>query len=353
MDGILASSPAGALIEETALRWVKQARELPATAEGTLVTGATMANFTCLAAARQRVLADAGWDTEEKGLFGAPAIDVIVGEEGHATIFKVLSLLGIGRNQVIRVPADDQGRMRVDALPPISKPTILCIQVGNVNSGAFDPAAEIIAQAHKAGAWVHVDGAFGLWARASKALAPLAEGLEAANSWATDAHKWLNVPYDCGVAIVREPDDLRSAMSISGAYLLTSGQRDQIDYSPDSSRRARAVDIWAALKSLGRSGLAEMIDRNCRQAVRIANRLRQNNVEILNDVVLNQVVVAFGDADRTNRVIKAVQADGTCWAGATVWKNRDAMRISVSGWATTDADIEKSLDAILKAHREA
>jgi len=347
------SSPAVALIEETALRWVKQALELPATAEGTLVTGATMANFTCLAAARQRVLADAGWDTEEKGLFGAPAIDVIVGEEGHATIFKVLSLLGIGRNQVIRVPADDQGRMRVDALPPISKPTILCIQVGNVNSGAFDPAAEIIAQAHKAGAWVHVDGAFGLWARASKALAPLAEGLEAANSWATDAHKWLNVPYDCGVAIVREPDDLRSAMSISGAYLLTSGQRDQIDYSPDSSRRARAVDIWAALKSLGRSGLAEMIDRNCRQAVRIANRLRQNNVEILNDVVLNQVVVAFGDADRTNRVIKAVQADGTCWAGATVWKNRDAMRISVSGWATTDADIEKSLDAILKAHREA
>ena len=347
------SSPAVALIEETALRWVKQALELPATAEGTLVTGATMANFTCLAAARQRVLADAGWDTEVKGLFGAPAIDVIVGEEGHATIFKVLSLLGIGRNQVIRVPADDQGRMRVDALPPISKPTILCIQVGNVNSGAFDPAAEIIAQAHKAGAWVHVDGAFGLWARASKALAPLAEGLEAANSWATDAHKWLNVPYDCGVAIVREPDDLRSAMSISGAYLLTSGQRDQIDYSPDSSRRARAVDIWAALKSLGRSGLAEMIDRNCRQAVRIANRLRQNNVEILNDVVLNQVVVAFGDADRTNRVIKAVQADGTCWAGATVWKNRDAMRISVSGWATTDADIEKSLDAILKAHREA
>jgi len=347
------SSPAVALIEETALRWVKQALELPATAEGTLVTGATMANFTCLAAARQRVLADAGWDAEEKGLFGAPAIEVIVGEEGHATVFKVLSLLGIGRNQVIRVPADDQGRMRVDALPPISKPTILCIQVGNVNSGAFDPAAEIIAQAHKAGAWVHVDGAFGLWARASKALAPLAEGLEAANSWATDAHKWLNVPYDCGVAIVREPDDLRSAMSISGAYLLTSGQRDQIDYSPDSSRRARAVDIWAALKSLGRSGLAEMIDRNCRQAVRIANRLRQNNVEILNDVVLNQVVVAFGDADRTNRVIKAVQADGTCWAGATVWKNRDAMRISVSGWATTDADIEKSLDAILKAHREA
>lgn len=347
------SSPAVALIEETALRWVKQALELPATAEGTLVTGATMANFTCLAAARQRVLADAGWDAEEKGLFGAPAIEVIVGEEGHATIFKVLSLLGIGRNQVIRVPADDQGRMRVDALPPINKPTILCIQVGNVNSGAFDPAAEIIAQAHKAGAWVHVDGAFGLWARASKALAPLAEGLEAANSWATDAHKWLNVPYDCGVAIVREPDDLRSAMSISGAYLLTSGQRDQIDYSPDSSRRARAVDIWAALKSLGRSGLAEMIDRNCRQAVRIANRLRQNNVEILNDVVLNQVVVAFGDADRTNRVIKAVQADGTCWAGATVWKNRDAMRISVSGWATTDADIEKSLDAILKAHREA
>ena len=347
------SSPAIALLEDAALRWVKQALDLPATAEGTLVTGATMANFTCLAAARRRVLADAGWDADEKGLFDAPPIDVIVGDEVHATIFKVLSMLGLGRDRVVRVPVDDQGRMRADALPPIDQPAIVCIQTGNVNSGAFDPAAEIIAHAHKAGAWVHVDGAFGLWARASKTLAPLAAGLEAADSWATDAHKWLNVPYDCGVALVREPDNLRRAMSISGAYLLASGQRDQIDYSPDSSRRARAVDVWASLKSLGRSGLAEMIERNCRQASQLAESLRRANIEILNDVVLNQVVVAFGDADRTNRVIEAVQIDGTCWAGATVWRDRTAMRISVSGWATTDADIERSLEAILKAHREA
>lgn len=348
-----ASSPAVAMIEATALRWVKEALGLPAGAEGTLVTGATMANFTCLAAARQRVLQDAGWDTDAKGLFGAPEITVIVGEEVHATVYKVLSLLGLGRDRVVRVPADDQGRMRADALPEIAGPTIVCIQAGNVNSGAFDPAAEIVARAHEQGAWVHVDGAFGLWARASDTLSTLADGLEDADSWATDAHKWLNVPYDCGVALVREPEDLRRAMSISGAYLLASEQRDQIDYSPDSSRRARAVDVWAALKTLGRSGLADMIERHCRQASALADGLRRHNIEVLNDVVLNQIVVAFGDADRTRRVIEAVQADGTCWAGATNWQNRAALRLSISGWATTDEDIERSFAAILKAHREA
>ena len=347
------SSPAIALIEATALRWVKQALDLPATAEGTFVTGATMANFTCLAAARQRVLADAGWDVDAKGLFGAPEIEVVVGEEVHATIFKVLSMLGLGRDRVTRVPVDDQGRMRADALPPIGKNTIVCIQAGNVNSGSFDPAPEIIAQARKSGAWVHVDGAFGLWARAVPRLASFTDGVDRADSWATDAHKWLNVPYDCGVALVREPDDLRRAMSISGAYLLASEQRDQIDYSPESSRRARAVDVWAALKSLGRTGLSEMIERNCTQAVRLAEGLRRHNIEILNDVVLNQIVVAFGDTERTNRVIEAVQRDGTCWAGATAWRGRTAMRISVSAWATTDKDIERSLEAILQAHRQA
>lgn len=347
------SSPAIALLERTALRWVKQALDLPETAEGTLVTGATMANFTCLAAARQRVLADAGWDVDAKGLFGAPEIEVVVGEEVHATIFKVLSMLGLGRDRVTRVPVDDQGRMRADALPPFDQNTIVCIQAGNVNSGAFDPTPAIIAQARKASAWVHVDGAFGLWARAVPRLNHLAKGLEDADSWATDAHKWLNVPYDCGVALVREPDDLRRAMSISGAYLLASEQRDQIDFSPESSRRARAVDIWAALKYLGRSGLAEMIDANCRQAVRLAEGLRRNNIEILNDVVLNQIVVAFGGTAHTGRVIDAVQRDGTCWAGATQWRGRAAMRISVSSWATTEADIGRSLDAILTAHRNA
>jgi glutamate/tyrosine decarboxylase-like PLP-dependent enzyme len=346
------SSPAISLFEETALRWIKEALVLPATAEGTFVTGATMANFTCLVAARHAVLKKAGWDVESQGLFGAPEINVIVGEEVHATVYKVLSLLGLGRDRVITVPADDQGRMRVDALPAFEGPTIFCIQAGNVNSGAFDPAAAIISHAHDAGAWVHVDGAFGLWARASETLAPLANGFEDADSWATDAHKWLNVPYDSGVAIVREPDALRRAMSINGAYLLASENRDQIDYSPDCSRRARAVDAWAALKSLGRTGLAEMIDRNCAQASRLADGLRGAGIEILNDVVLNQVVVGFGDEERTHEVIRAIQNSGTCWCGGTQWRGRPAMRISVSSWATTDLDIDKSLEAILKANQE-
>ncbi|MGF1610392.1 MAG: pyridoxal phosphate-dependent decarboxylase family protein [Kiloniellales bacterium] len=343
------SSPAVALIEEAALRWVKQALGLPAEAAGALVTGATLANFTCLAAARHRVLAAAGWDVERDGLFGAPAITVIVGEEVHATLYKVLAMLGLGRERVVRVPADAQGRMRAEALPAISGPTILCLQAGNVNSGAFDPAGAIIPRAREAGAWVHVDGAFGLWALASPVQTALARGYEQADSWATDAHKWLNVPYDCGLAIVRDEAALRAAMSISGAYIAPSGQRDAIELTPDSSRRARAVEVWAALKALGAEGLAELVARNCRQARRLAEGLAAAGHEVLNEVVLNQVVVAFGDEARTMAVIAAVQADGTCWCGGTLWQDRAAMRISVSSWATTDADIERSLAAILKA----
>jgi glutamate/tyrosine decarboxylase-like PLP-dependent enzyme len=346
------SSPAIALFEAAALRWLKEALALPASAEGAFVTGATMANFTCLAAARQRVLKDAGWDIDGHGLFGAPEIRVIVGGEVHATIFKVLSLLGLGRDRVLTVPVDDQGRMRPDALPALEGPTIICIQAGNVNSGAFDPATEIIARAKETGAWVHVDGAFGLWARASSLFASFAAGFEEADSWATDAHKWLNVPYDCGVAIVRNPDDLRQAMSISGAYLLASEQRDAIDFGPDSSRRARAVDVWAALKSLGRTGLAELIERNCRQAQYLADKLRSAGIEILNEIVLNQIVAIFGDEGRTNRVIAAVQASGECWCGGTNWRGKAAMRISISSWATTDSDIERSLKAIVKAFKD-
>ncbi len=325
---------------------------MPTTAEGTFVTGATMANFTCLAAARHQVLKKAGWDVESQGLFGAPEINVVVGQEVHATVFKVLSLLGLGRDRVTVVPADDQGRMRSDALPALEGPTIVCIQAGNVNSGAFDPADAIIDHAHKAGAWVHVDGAFGLWARASTTFAALADDLERADSWATDAHKWLNVPYDNGIAIVREPDSLRQAMSISGAYLLASEQRDPIDYSPDSSRRARAVDVWAALKSLGRQGLAALIDRNCHQAQWLAEHLRKSGIDVLNDVVLNQVIVHFGNEKRTQRVVDTIQNSGVCWCGGTTWQNQPAMRISVSSWATTDDDIERSFEAIKAAHEE-
>ena len=347
------SSPAVAAIESTALRWVKELLGLPASAEGALVTGATMANFTCLAAARNAVLGRHGWNVDRQGLFGAPALTVVLGEEAHASIYKVLSMLGLGRDRVTRVAADEQGRMRADRLPSLDGPAIVSIQAGNVNSGAFDPAGEIIRWARGSNAWIHVDGAFGLWALASADHAHLAEAFRSADSWATDAHKWLNVPYDCGIAVVRDADALGRAMSISGAYLPASGNRDAMNLTPDSSRRARAVEIWAALKSLGRSGLSELVSRNCRQARTIAEALRRNGVEILNEVVLNQVVVSFGDDERTRRVTASIQDGGACWCGGTSWRGRAAMRISVSSWATTGEDVERSISAILDAHRSA
>jgi len=345
------SSPAVACIESAVLRWLKEALGLPASAEGALVTGATMANFTCLAAARNWTLRRHGWDVDRQGLFGAPALTVVLGEEAHATIYKVLSILGLGRERVLHVPVDMQGRMRTDRFPAIAGPAIVCLQAGNVNSGAFDPAQELIARAHEHDAWVHVDGAFGLWALASPEQAALARDFVDADSWALDAHKWLNVPYDSGVALVREREALARAMSMSGAYLLPSEHRDAMNFTPDSSRRARAIEIWAAFRSLGRSGLAELVSRNCGQAQRIGAELRKAGVEVLNEVVLNQVVVAFGDDERTRRVIARIQAAGTCWCGGTAWRGRAAMRISVSSWATTAEDVERAIASILEAHR--
>jgi glutamate/tyrosine decarboxylase-like PLP-dependent enzyme len=346
------SSPAVACMESTALRWVKEALGLPATAEGTLVTGATMANFTCLAAARNATLQQHGWDVDRQGLFGAPALTVVLGEEAHATIYKVLSMLGLGRDRILSVPSDDQGRLLPEGLPSIAGPAIVCIQAGNVNSGGFDPAGEVIDWARRHQAWVHVDGAFGLWALASPAHASRTRGYADADSWAMDAHKWLNVPYDSGIALVRDPRALGRAMSISGAYLPgASEHRDAMNLTPDSSRRARAVEVFAALKMLGRPGLAELVDRNCSQARRMAGELKQAGLEILNDIVLNQVVVRFGDDDRTRRVIASIQDTGKCWCGGTTWRGRTAMRISVSSWATTDQDIEIAVGAILEAHR--
>jgi glutamate/tyrosine decarboxylase-like PLP-dependent enzyme len=344
------SSPAIACFEAAALRWLKEALGLPLSAEGALVTGATMASFTCLAAARNWMLQRHGWDADRQGLFGAPALTVVLGEEAHATIYKVLSMLGLGRERVLRVPVDAQGRMRAERMPSVSGPVVLCVQAGNVNSGAFDPAEELIAWAHQHDAWVHVDGAFGLWTLACPREAPQARGFVGADSWAMDAHKWLNVPYDSGIALVREREALAGAMSMSGAYLLPSEHRDAMDYTPDSSRRARAIEIWAALRFLGRAGLAELIARNCQQARRIAGELEVAGVEVMNEVVLNQVVVAFGDDERTRRVIAAVQASGICWCGGTHWHGRAAMRISVSSWASTAQDIERSITAILEAH---
>ena len=342
-------SPAVTAIEKIALGWLLDVLDLPRDAGGAFVTGATMANLTALAAARRSVLARAGWDVDENGLHGGPRVRVVIGAEAHPTLRKALGLLGLGRSAVEIVPVDEQGRMRADALPALDGPTIVCIQAGNVNSGAFDPAAEICAAAHAAGAWVHVDGAFGLWAAAAPSRAHLTRGFADADSWATDAHKWLNVPYDSGLAFVRDAAVLRGALSISAPYLPQGAPREPGDYTPESSRRARAVEIWAALRSLGSRGLATLIERNCRQAQRFAQRLGAAGAEVLNDVVLNQVVVSFGDEARNREVLARVAADGTCWCGPTSWRGRAAMRVSVSSWATTDADVERSIDAILAA----
>jgi glutamate/tyrosine decarboxylase-like PLP-dependent enzyme len=344
---LAAATPGVSALERIALGWLIDLFGLPLDSAGAFVTGGTMANFTALAAARHEVLARAGWNVEARGLFGAPEIQVVVGGEGHPTLFKALGLLGLGRERVTRVPVDGQGRMRADALPPLRVPAIVCLQAGNVNSGAFDPLATLIEQAHDGGAWVHVDGAFGLWARVSASLKPLAEGLERADSWAVDAHKWLNVPYDSGIALVASRDALRAAMSVTAAYLpAAESERDPSDYTPELSRRARGVEVWAALRSLGRAGIAELIERNCRQARRFATALVAAGYEVLNEVVLNQVLVAFGDAQRTRRVIAALQQEGTCWCGITVWQGRTAMRISVSSWATTDEAVEQSIEAM-------
>ena len=341
-------TPATARLEQTALRWLLELFDLPGTAGGAFVTGANVANFVGLAAGRHAVLERAGWNVEADGLFGAPPITVIVGNEAHPTLIKALGMLGLGRNRVIRVPVDSQGRLRVDALPKISGPMIICTQVGNVNTGACDDVAAVRERVG-AEAWIHVDGAFGLWARAAPKLAHLVAGLERADSWATDAHKWLNVPYDSGLAFTRDADALCAAMAITAEYLpTTSPWRNPSDYTPELSRRARGVPIWAALRCLGRSGIADLIERTCRHARRFAEGLAAAGFEILNEIALNQVMVAFGDAERTQRVIAALQEEGTCWCGITVWQGRTAMRISVSSWATTEADVERSIDAIAR-----
>jgi glutamate/tyrosine decarboxylase-like PLP-dependent enzyme len=338
-------SPVAAALEDISLQWLRDVLHLPDNCGGAFVSGATMANFACLAAARHALLARAGWDVEANGLFGAPPITVIVGAESHASMKKALALVGLGRNRVVVVSADAQGRMIPSALPRLTGPTILCIQAGNVNTGAFDDAVEICGA--KADAWVHVDGAFGLWAAASPPLAHLAAGFENADSWATDAHKWLNVPYDSGLAFVRDANALRSAMSLTEAAYLAPGEgREPMHYTPESSRRARGIEVCAALRSLGRNGLAGMIERTCRHATRFADGLRSAGFSVLNEVSLNQVLVSFGAV--TAAVIRGVQAEGTCWCGGTVWQGQPAMRISVSSWATSEQDVERSIEAIVR-----
>lgn len=346
------TTPGTAVIEQVALDWLLDLFGLPKDSAGAFVTGATVANFTALAAARNRVLSKAGWNVEADGLFGAPPITVIVGAEVHPSVLKSLGMLGLGRSRLVKVPVDDQGRMRADALPEINGPTIICLQAGNVNTGAFDPFDDIIDRVEGTGAWVHVDGAFGLWAAVTPALSHLTRGLQRADSWATDAHKWLNVPYDSGLAFVRDCIALQSAMAVTAEYLPTETEmRNPSDFTPELSRRARGVEVWAALMGLGRRGVAEMIERDCRHARRLAEGLSAAGYRVLNDVVLNQALVSFGEPEKTKAVIRAIQADGTCWCGGTQWQGQTAMRISVCSWATTDADVNLSLDAMIKAAR--
>jgi glutamate/tyrosine decarboxylase-like PLP-dependent enzyme len=345
---LVATSPVAAKLEQVAMRWLLEVLGLPSECGVGFVTCATQANFSGLAAARHVLLARRGWNVEADGLFRAPPITVVVGDEVHVSLLKALTMLGLGRERVVRVPVDGQGRMCADALPPLDSNTIVCIQAGNVNTGAVDPASEIVAKAKAAGAWVHVDGAFGLWAAVAPDRAYLVSGIAEADSWATDAHKWLNVPYDSGVVFVRDPQHLHAAMAINAAYLVAGETRDPTYYTPDFSRRARGVEIWAALRSLGREGLADLIERTCRHATRFAAGLHDAGYEVLNEVVLNQVLISFGDDETTRRVIASIQEDGTCWCGGTVWQGKTAMRISVSSWATTAEDVELSLDAMIR-----
>jgi glutamate/tyrosine decarboxylase-like PLP-dependent enzyme len=349
------TSPIAATLEEVSLQWLIDLFGLPATATGAFVTGASMANVAALASARHALLSRLGWDVEAKGLYGAPEVRVIVSEEVHVTVLKSLALLGLGRERIVRIPVDRQGRLQSDALPALDDRTIVCIQAGNVNTGAFDPAVQICRKAKEAGAWVHVDGAFGLWALGSPGLTELTAGLAEADSWATDGHKWLNVPYDNGIVLVRRGADLRAAMSASAAYLVggVAGDRQPSHYTPESSRRARGVEIWAVLLHLGKQGIADLIERTCLHARTFAKGLEAHGFEILNDVVLNQVLVSFGSSEVTQAVIDHLQTEGVCWCGGTVWQGRTAMRISVSNWITTESDVQLSLKAMLHAARHA
>ena len=360
-----AHSPLAAAAEQVSAEWLV---ELFGLANGTsvgFVSGGTMANFTGLAAGRHALLAKLGWDVERQGLFGAPAITVVTSDESHISIFASLQMLGLGSERVVRVPADGQGRMRADQLRPIlagiQTPVLVCAQAGNVNTGSFDPIVEIAAGVRERGGWLHVDGAFGLWAATSPGQRSLAQGIELADSVSVDCHKWLNVPYDSGLVFVRDPAAHQAAMTLNASYYVTARrtERDNCNWVPEASRRARGFAVYAALRFLGRQGIAELVDRCCQRARQMAGRLAQApGVTILNEVVLNQVLVRFSDPagkdddEFTGKVINQVQADGTCWLGGTTWHGLQAMRISISNWSTTEKDIDVSAEAILRCAGE-
>jgi len=345
--GLYIASPISAMLEEISSAWMIDILGLSKQTAVGFATGATMANFTALVVARHELLKKAGWNAEAQGLFHAPEITVITGDEVHVSMLKALNLVGFGRERIIRVPTDGQGRIIPEKIPETNGPTILCLQAGNVNTGSFDPIEEICRN-KKENTWIHIDGAFGLWAAASANTRHLTKGIDLADSLATDAHKWLNVPYDCGLLFVKKREALFSAVSASAAYLPETGNRESFQFVPEMSREARGIPVWAALKSLGKKGLADLIDRNCASARQFAEGLKAAGYEILNEVVLNQVLVSFGDSSTTLEVIKKIQEEGTCWCGGTTWQGKTAMRISVSSWATTEQDVNRSLAAMLK-----
>jgi glutamate/tyrosine decarboxylase-like PLP-dependent enzyme len=350
--GLVACGPSAAVCEEIAGEWLKELLGIPASASFALVTGCQLAHVTCLAAARHAILERESWDVEADGLAGAPPITVITGAKRHVTIDRALRLLGLGNRCVVRVDADDQGRIRPEALAEAmraaSGPTIVCAQAGEVNTGAFDPLEEIAALCEEARAWLHVDGAFGLWAASSAGLRHLARGAERADSWATDAHKWLNVPYDSGLAFVAHPDAHRAAMRLIAEYIVAdpNAARDPMDWTPEFSRRARGFAVYAALRSLGRSGVADMVERSCARARQFADAIVElPGCEVLNDVVLNQVLFRFADDEATNGILASVQASGEAWMAGTTWEDRAAIRLSVSNWRTSERDIERTVGA--------
>ena len=345
-------SPIVAKLEQVCERWLVDLFGLPHDCAAGFVSGTSIATMCGLAAARHTLLKRLGWDVNQKGLFGAPPFRVVISSQAHGTVFKALALLGLGRARVELVPADEQGRLEAAALPSLDGHTLLILQAGNVNSGAFDAIDEICDKAKRAGAWVHIDGAFGLWAAASRRSRYLTQGIEKADSWSVDGHKTLNTPYDCGIILCRQRHALVEAMQASGAYIQYSEERDGMLYGPDMSRRARAVELWAVLKFLGKSGVEQLIDGFCRQAARFAERLQQHGFEILNDVVFNQVLVAGGTPGETQTTLANIQRSGVCWCGGTLWQDRPAIRISVCSWATTADDVDVSVEAFVRARAQ-
>jgi len=346
------TSPVATHIEKIAGGWLVDLLGLPPQSAVGFVTGTTMANFCGVIAARYQLCRRMGWDIKSSGMNNAPRIRVIAGEEVHASMQRALIMAGFGLDEIVKVPTDDQGRIIAEKIPELDEATLVCVQAGNVNTGAIDPIKEVCLCAKEKGAWVHVDGAFGLWARVSPKKSPFTEGCELADSWAIDLHKWLNVPYDSGLVICKEAQVLHNALSVSAAYLPDSIEPEPYFNTPEMSRRARAIDAWAAIYSLGRKGVVDLIERCCSLAELFSSKLEEAGFKVLNKVTLNQVLVSFGDPELTNRIIKKIQDDGTCWCGGTVWKGITAMRISVSSWMTTKEDIERSAAAIIRIARE-